>query len=139
MTVTHTFVATRSHERFRITALASSRPCGGPYVELVVEDAEAQSSLKLIRPELMPLLGAVKEALKDVEDGVAGLPRDPVERAAFRVPHSGLATSLHRADVLKAYRQEMAQLQERFIQRFDDAAERLSLATDPHVPAPTKD
>ena len=39
----------------------------------------------------MPLLGAIKEALKTVEDSAAGLPSDPVERAARRIPGPGVA------------------------------------------------
>lgn len=128
MTVTHTFVARRSSGRFHLTATASTKILGGPYLELVVEDAESGALLRLVRPELMPLLAVVKEALKEVEDAAEGLPSDPVERASTRVPHLGFPTSMQRAHILKAYRQEMAELQERFICRFDAAAERIRTA-----------
>jgi len=139
MTVTHTFVATRSHKRFQITARLAASGIFPSSAEFVVEDTESRASIKLRRPELMPLLGAIKEALKEVDDAAAGLPGDPVERAAIRVPHSGLATTLHRVHILKAYRQEMAELQVRFVRRFEDEADRIRAATDPKVPAPTRD
>lgn len=119
MSVTHNFEAVRSHERFRVTARAAASGIGRPYVELLVEDTESRASLKLVRPELMPLLGALKEALKEVEDAAAGLPSDPVERATRRIPHTGMASSMQRAYMLKAYREALAELQEGFIQRID--------------------
>lgn len=123
MTLTHSFEAYRYHARFRVTARGAVSGLARPHVELLVEDTESGASFKLIRPELMPLLKAVKEAIKEVEDAATGLPTDPVERASMRIPHRGLATSMQRAHILNAYRQEMAELQERFIERFDAAAE----------------
>lgn len=119
MTLTHSFEACRYHARFRVTARGAVSGLARPHVELLVEDTESGASFKLIRPELMPLLKAVKEAIKEVEDAATGLPTDPVERASMRIPHRGLATSMQRAHILNAYREEMEALRNRFVERFD--------------------
>ncbi len=128
MNVTHSFEAVRSYERFCVTARAAEFGSGRPYVQVLVKDTESRSSLRLIRAELMPLLGAVKEVLREVEHAVAGLPSDPVERAARRIPHIGMASSMQRAHILKAYRQELEELRERYVRRFDPAAGRAEVA-----------
>jgi hypothetical protein len=125
------FEAVQKHERFRLTAHAAESGFGWPYVQLLVQDTDSGATLRINRAELMPLLRAIKEILKAVEDAVAGLPSDPVERAARRIPSQGIATSFFRAHVLKAYAQELADLRERYLQRFDDETRKFSSPT-PH-------
>jgi hypothetical protein len=133
MKVTHNFQAVRSHERFRVTARAAASGPGRPDVQLLVEDTESRSSLRLLRGELMPVLGIIKEALKVVEDAAAGLPSDPVERAVWRIPSQGIATSFFRGHVLKAYAQELADLRERYVQRIDGETRKFN---SPRPPPP---
>jgi hypothetical protein len=131
MKATQSFEAVHTHERFRLTARAAESWFGSSYVELLVEDTESGAAIQLKRHELMPLLGAIKEALKAVEDAVAGLPRDPVERASWRIPNHGIATGFLRAHVLKAYAQELADLREKYVQRFDDETRRFNKPKPP--------
>jgi hypothetical protein len=126
MKATQSFEAVHSHERFRLTARAGESWFGHSYVELLVEDTESGAAFRLKRHELMPLFGAIKEALKAVEDAVAGIPRDPVERAFWRIPSHGISTCFLRAHVMKAYAQELAELREKYVQRFDEATRRVN-------------
>jgi|WetSurMetagenome_2_1015567.scaffolds.fasta_scaffold81577_3 hypothetical protein len=133
MKATQSFEAVHTHERFRLTARAAESWFGQSYVELLVEDSESGAAIRLKRHELMPLLGVIKEALKAVEDAVAGIPHDPVERASWRIPSHGISTGFLRAHVLKAYAQELAELREKYVQRFDDETRRVS---NPPAPPP---
>jgi hypothetical protein len=92
---------------------------GYPYVKLLVEDTDAGVAIRLGRAELLPLLHAIKVVLKAVDDAAAGLPSDPVERAARRFQIGGVGGSMFRAHVLKTYAQELADLRERYVQRID--------------------
>jgi hypothetical protein len=132
---TQSFEAVHSHDRFRLTATAVESGMGFQHVRLQVEDTDSGAAIQLARKELIPLFRAIAVALKPVEDAVAGLPSDPVERASRRVPHLGLPTALQRAHILKAYRQEMADIRERYVQRFDECAERARNPL-PYTPPP---
>jgi len=82
-------------------------------VTLTVTDTESGAGLEVARPEVVPLYKAIREALKSADDATAGLPRDPVDRAAARVPVHNLPTALGRAALLDQYGRELAALQER--------------------------
>lgn len=114
-----TYESVAPHERFRLTARITDDGYGWRQVQLRVEEKESGAGITLNRGELMPLLGAIKEALKTVEDSAAGLPSDPVERAARRIPGPGMARAMQRGHIIKAYGQEMADLRERYLQRID--------------------
>jgi hypothetical protein len=135
MKATQSFEAVHSHERFRLTARAGESWLGNSYVELLVEDTESGAAIRLKRHELMPLLGAVNEALKAVEDALAGLPTDPVERAARCVPVSSKYHGLQQGKILKAYAQELADLRARYVRQFDDDTTRIN---NPEAPKPAR-
>jgi len=82
-------------------------------VTLSVTDTESGAGLEVARPEVVPLYKAIREALKSADDAAAGLPRDPVDRAAARVPVHNHPTALGRAALLERYRLELTALQER--------------------------
>lgn len=124
MKVIHSFEAIRSHRQFRVTARAAEPYTGAPQVQLLVEDTKSGAAIELGRAELTPLLRAIREVVKAVDDAAAGLPSDPVERAARRVP-SGKYHGLQRSHMMKAYAKELEDLRERHIQRFDDWGERV--------------
>lgn len=134
MKPSQTFEAVTSHERFRLTARATEQGFGWQDVQLLVEDKETGAGITLNRKELMPLLGAIKEALKAVEDSAAGLPSDPVERAARRIPGSGMARSMQRGHIIKAYNEEVAELRERWLQRIDAISTRGNTPLPPPTP-----
>ena len=127
-----TFESVAQHERFRLTARVTDGGYGWRQVQLRVEEKESGAGITLERGELMPLLGAIKHALKTVEDSAAGLPSDPVERAARRIPGSGMAMSMHRGHIIRAYNEEMAELRERWLQRIDGITAR---SNEPRPPA----
>ncbi len=114
-----------------ITSPSGSRPAppsrtpAHPQVQLLVEDTKSGAAIRLGRAELTPLLRVIREVVKAVDDAAAGLPSDPVERAARRVPHSGRYHGLQRHHIMKAYAQELDDLRERYVQRFDDWAEKV--------------
>ena len=124
MQVNKTYDAVVYHERFRVTARAAEPYSGDPQVQLLVEDTKSGAAIELGRAEVTPLLRVIREVIKAVDDAAAGLPSDPVERAARRVP-SGKYHGLQRSHMMKAYNQELDELQERYVQRFDDWAEKL--------------
>ena len=124
MQVNKTYDAVVYHERFRVTASSPEPYTGAPQVQLVVEDTKSGAAIELSRAELTPLFRVIREVVKAVDDAAAGLPSDPVERAARRVP-PGKYHGLQRNHMLKAYAQELAELRERHILRFDEWAERV--------------
>ena len=129
-----TYEAVTAHERFLLTARVTDQGFGWQHVQLRVEEKETGATIVLARNELMPLLGAIKQALKAVEDDAAGLPSDPVERAARRIPTPGMAGAMQRGHIIKAYDQEVADLRERWLQRIDDITAK---ANEPSPP-PTR-
>lgn len=131
MKPSQTYEAVTSHERFRLTARATDQGFGWQDVQLRVEDTETGAGITLNRTELMPLLGAIKAALKSVEDSANGLPSDPVERAARRIPGSGMARAMHRGHIIKAYNEEVAELRERWLQRIDAITIKANIPTPP--------
>ena len=54
--------AIRRHERFRVTARAAELGFARPSVQPLVEGTESRSSIRRMRAELIPLLGAVRKA-----------------------------------------------------------------------------
>lgn len=125
MQVNKTYDSVVYHERFRVTARAAEPYSGDPQVQLLVEDTKSGAAIELGRAELTPLLRVIREVVKAVDDAAAGLPSDPVERAARRVPSSGKYHGLQRFHILKSYNQELDVLRERYVQRFDEWAERV--------------
>jgi hypothetical protein len=123
MLVNKTFDTVVYHERFRVTARAAEPVTGAPQVQILVEDTNSGAAIEFGRADLTPLLRVIREVVKAVDDAAAGLPSDPVERAARRVPSSGKYHGLQRYHMMKAYVQELEELRERHIQRFDDWAE----------------
>jgi len=80
---------------------------------LAVTDTKSGAGLEVDRQEVMPLYKAIREALKAADDAAAGLPRDPVDRAAARVPVRNHPMALGRKSLMEQYRRELAALQER--------------------------
>jgi len=121
-----TYESVAPHERFRLTARITDDGFGWRQVQLRVEEKESGAAITLHRGELMPLLGAIKQALKSVEDSAAGLPSDPVERAARRIPGSGMAMSMQRGHIIRSYNEEVAELRERYLERIDSITARMA-------------
>jgi len=135
MKATQSFEAVHSHDRFRLTAQAVESGMGFQHVWLRVEDTDSGAAIQLARSELLPLFRAIAVALKSVEDAVADLPSDPVERAARRVPSSGKYHGWKRGSILKSYAQELDELRERYLLRFDEWTEQIK-NPPPFTPPP---
>jgi len=110
--VTTAVRAEAHYQRFNIEVRVGD--VGAPLaVTLTVTDTKSGAGLELDRREVMPLYKAIREALKSADDVAAGLPRDPVDRAAARVPVRNHPMALGRASLVEQYRRELAALQER--------------------------
>lgn len=128
-----TYESVAPHERFRLTARVTDDGSGWRHVQVRVEEKEFGAAITLTRSELMPLLGAIKAALKTVEDSATGLPSDPVERAARRIPIPGMAGAMQRGHIIKTYKEEVAELRERYLQRIDDITAKANDPFPPHA------
>ncbi len=131
MSAIPSFRARTTHDRFDIEAWAPDASLGRPALELTVRDRKSGAEFHLSRNELMPLLKAVRVAIKAVEDAAAALPTDPVERAMSRVSIRGLGFAMGRAGIMQAYRVELEELRDRHLKRVEGFAAWLADPTDP--------
>jgi len=136
MQVNKTFDAVLHHERFRVRASSPEPYTGAPQIQLLVEDTKSGAAITLGRAELTPLLRVIREVIKAVDDAAASLPSDPVERAARRVPSSGKYHGLQRSHIMNGYARELDELREKYVQRFDEWAERVRNPPPFKPPAP---
>jgi len=103
--------------RFTATCRMPGAGRGLSYGELTVHDTKSGVQMTLARDEWRPLLKSILQLVKGADNVVAGLPIDPVTRAAWQIPVRNLPMAMARGAIITAYRAELEQLQARYIER----------------------